>query len=78
MGIILFKTLAPHISRAALEQRCRQFDGYLSLELSEANEAKRFHRLGWAYYQPSTDLAAIVRALDGTTVRAPWATRVGL
>ncbi|KAH6690445.1 arsenite resistance protein Ars2 [Plectosphaerella plurivora] len=59
---LLFKTIAPHVSRLNLEAFCREHlgegeGGFKWLSLSDPNPSKRYHRIGWVMLHPSSETA---------------------
>jgi len=62
---LLFKTIAPHVSRQNLEAFCKEHlgeeeGGFKWLSLSDPNPSKRYHRIGWVMLHPSSEPAAAV------------------
>ncbi|EEY18813.1 conserved hypothetical protein [Verticillium alfalfae VaMs.102] len=60
---LLFKTIAPHVSRQNLEAFCKEHlgeeeGGFKWLSLSDPNPSKRYHRIGWVMLHPSSETAA--------------------
>lgn len=79
---LLFKTIAPHVSRQNLEAFCKEHlgeeeGGFKWLSLSDPNPSKRYHRIGWVMLHPSSE-AAVAPAErmddeDGETTEPPTA-----
>ncbi|KAH1497470.1 hypothetical protein LV164_001714 [Aspergillus fumigatus] len=66
---LLIKTLAPNVSRAKIEEFCKehlgeQDGGFKWLSLSDPNPSKKFHRMGWIMLHPAPESAVIERG-DG-------------
>ncbi|KAI9846303.1 MAG: hypothetical protein M1838_001333 [Thelocarpon superellum] len=54
---LLIKTMAPTVSRAKIEEFCKEHlgeseGGFRWLSLSDPNPSKRFHRIGWVMLHP--------------------------
>ncbi|KAL2757626.1 hypothetical protein ACRALDRAFT_2071668, partial [Sodiomyces alcalophilus JCM 7366] len=69
---LLFKTIAPHVSRHNLEAFCKEHlgeeeGGFKWLSLSDPNPSKRYHRIGWVMLHSSSESAA--PASDGAEVK---------
>ena len=69
LGIVLFKTLAPTITHAQVEELCKRYEGFLELEMGEVKPFQAFHRTAYAYYAPEVDIAHIVKELDNSKVQ---------
>ena len=57
---LLIKTIAPSVSRASLEDFCREHLGESAgglkwLGLSDPNPSKRYHRIGWVMLHPGAE-----------------------
>ncbi|KAI9926495.1 hypothetical protein AWENTII_006931 [Aspergillus wentii] len=66
---LLIKTLAPNVSRAKIEDFCKehlgeQDGGFKWLSLSDPNPSKKYHRMGWIMLHPAPDVAVVERG-DG-------------
>ncbi|KAL8643159.1 MAG: hypothetical protein Q9228_000221 [Teloschistes exilis] len=61
---LLFKTLAPMVSREKIEALCKehlgeQDGGFQWLSLSDPNPLKKYHRIGWIMLHPSSESAEL-------------------
>ena len=61
---LLIKTLAPHVSRAKMEEFCKEHlgegeGGFRWLSLSDPNPTKKYHRIGWILLHPGGDSTEI-------------------
>ncbi|KAI9795766.1 MAG: hypothetical protein M1825_001257, partial [Sarcosagium campestre] len=66
---LLIKTIAPTVSRAKIEEFCREHlgegeGGFKWLSLSDPNPSKRYHRIGWVTLHPSSPVETMDRS-DG-------------
>lgn len=68
--VLFIKTVPPNIRRAQIIELCQRVPGFVRLELSEPNPAKKFHRVGWVTYEPSTDLNMAHTRLNDARVDA--------
>ncbi|KAL8951130.1 MAG: hypothetical protein Q9222_002874 [Ikaeria aurantiellina] len=67
---LLFKTLAPMVSRDKIEALCKehlgeQEGGFKWLSLSDPNPLKKFHRIGWIMLHPNSELEMVTERGDG-------------
>lgn len=67
---LLFKTLAPMVSRDKIEALCKdhlgdQEGGFQWLSLSDPNPLKKFHRIGWIMLHPGSQAELISDRGDG-------------
>ncbi|KAL8984236.1 MAG: hypothetical protein Q9205_001737 [Flavoplaca limonia] len=67
---LLFKTLAPMVSRDKIEALCKehlgdQEGGFQWLSLSDPNPLKKFHRIGWIMLHPGSQAELITDRSDG-------------
>ncbi|KAG8530753.1 uncharacterized protein KY384_004110 [Bacidia gigantensis] len=67
---LLIKTLAPMVSRAKIEELCREHlgegdGGFKWLSLSDPNPQKKCHRIGWIMLNPSSDESDATERGDG-------------
>ena len=67
---LLFKTLAPMVSRDKIEALCKehlgdQEGGFQWLSLSDPNPLKKFHRIGWIMLHPGSQAELITDRGDG-------------
>ncbi|RAH49649.1 putative arsenite resistance protein Ars2 [Aspergillus brunneoviolaceus CBS 621.78] len=66
---LLIKTLAPNVSRAKIEEFCKEHlgesdGGFKWLSLSDPNPSKKYHRMGWIMLHPAPDVPIVERG-DG-------------
>lgn len=66
---LLIKTLAPNVSRAKIEEFCKehlgeQDGGFKWLSLSDPNPSKKYHRMGWIMLHPASEVVVVERG-DG-------------
>ncbi|KAL8966158.1 MAG: hypothetical protein Q9183_003496, partial [Haloplaca sp. 2 TL-2023] len=67
---LLFKTLAPMVSREKIEALCKEHlgeeqGGFKWLSLSDPNPLKKFHRIGWIMLHPGSDVEPVAERGDG-------------
>ncbi|KAL9601376.1 MAG: hypothetical protein Q9219_002552 [cf. Caloplaca sp. 3 TL-2023] len=67
---LLFKTLAPMVSREKIEALCKehlgeQEGGFKWLSLSDPNPLKKYHRIGWIMLHPNSELGMVTERGDG-------------
>ncbi len=67
---LLIKTIAPSVSRAKLEEFCKEHLGDLAgglkwLSLSDPNPSKRYHRIGWVMLHPASQTSPVAERGDG-------------
>ncbi|KAI4101299.1 MAG: hypothetical protein LQ339_005097 [Xanthoria mediterranea] len=67
---LLFKTLAPMVSREKIEGLCKehlgeQEGGFQWLSLSDPNPLKKFHRIGWIMLHPGSQAELVTERGDG-------------
>ncbi|KAL8717596.1 MAG: hypothetical protein Q9225_005166, partial [Loekoesia sp. 1 TL-2023] len=67
---LLFKTLAPMVSRDKIEALCQehlggQEGGFKWLSLSDPNPLKKYHRIGWIMLHPNSELEMVTERGDG-------------
>jgi uncharacterized C2H2 Zn-finger protein len=67
---LLIKTLAPNVSRANIEEFCKEHlgesdGGFKWLSLSDPNPSKKFHRMGWIMLHPAEEEPSFVDRGDG-------------
>lgn len=65
---ILVKTYPADLEREKLEDVLRTKPGFRYLALGEPHVAKRWHRVGWAMYEPGIDMEDTLNALQGKDV----------
>lgn len=65
---ILVKTFPADIPREKLEDVLKTKPGFRYLALGEPHVAKRWHRVGWAMYDPDIDMDDTLNALQGKEV----------
>lgn len=63
---LLIKTLAPNVSRAKIEEFCKehlgeQDGGFKWLSLSDPNPSKKYHRMGWIMLHPASEVTVVER-----------------
>jgi len=68
--ILFIKTVPPNLKRAQIVELCQKVPGFVRLELSEPNPAKKFFRVGWVTYAESTDITEAHAQLNDTRVEA--------
>lgn len=67
---LLIKTIAPTVSRAKLEEFCKEHlgesaGGFRWLSLSDPNPSKRYHRIGWVMLHPGEESGTVSDRGDG-------------
>ncbi|KAL8738479.1 MAG: hypothetical protein Q9181_000735 [Wetmoreana brouardii] len=67
---LLFKTLAPMVSREKIEALCKehlgeQEGGFKWLSLSDPNPLKKYHRIGWIMLHPNSEIEVVAERGDG-------------
>ncbi|SOV05878.1 related to Arsenite-resistance protein 2 (ASR2) [Ustilago sp. UG-2017a] len=65
---ILVKTFPADLEREKLEQVLKSKPGFRYLALGEPHVTKRWHRVGWAMYDPETDMEDTLNALQGKEI----------
>ncbi|CDU24671.1 related to Arsenite-resistance protein 2 (ASR2) [Sporisorium scitamineum] len=65
---ILVKTFPADVPREKLEDVLKTKPGFRYLALGEPHVAKRWHRVGWAMYEPDIDMEDTLNALQGKDV----------
>ncbi|EST06804.1 Protein of unknown function DUF3546 [Kalmanozyma brasiliensis GHG001] len=65
---ILVKTFPADVSREKLEDVLKTKPGFRYVALGEPHVAKRWHRVGWAMYDPDIDMDDTLNALQGKEV----------
>ncbi|KAI9295272.1 hypothetical protein K502DRAFT_365125 [Neoconidiobolus thromboides FSU 785] len=65
---LFIKSIPPSISKAQILEVCKKADGFRYLMLGEPNMLKRFHRIGWVFFEMGTDLDKALEAVDKTNV----------
>ena len=65
---ILVKTFPADLAREKLEDVLNTKPGFRYLALGEPHVAKRWHRVGWAMYEPDIDMEDTLNALQGKDV----------
>ncbi|KAJ1021890.1 hypothetical protein NDA16_003652 [Ustilago loliicola] len=65
---ILVKTFPADLEREKLEQVLKSKPGFRYLALGEPHVGKRWHRVGWAMYEPDIDMEDTLHALQGKDV----------
>ncbi|KAI3485306.1 hypothetical protein L1887_51419 [Cichorium endivia] len=65
---ILVKTYPADVPREKLEEVLRTKPGFRYLALGEPHVGKRWHRVGWAMYEPDIDMDDTLNALQGKDV----------
>lgn len=66
--VLFIKSVPPNIQRAQIIELCQKMPGFLRLELSEPNPAKKFHRVGWVTYDESTNINEAFQALNNVKI----------
>ncbi|SPO31730.1 related to Arsenite-resistance protein 2 (ASR2) [Ustilago trichophora] len=65
---ILVKTFPADLPREKLEEVLKTKPGFRYLALGEPHVGKRWHRVGWAMYEPDIDMEDTLNALQGKDV----------
>ncbi|SNX87968.1 related to Arsenite-resistance protein 2 (ASR2) [Melanopsichium pennsylvanicum] len=65
---ILVKTFPADLSREKLEDLLKTKPGFRYLALGEPHAGKRWHRVGWAMYEPEIDMEDTLNALQGKDI----------
>ncbi|TKY87015.1 hypothetical protein EX895_003692 [Sporisorium graminicola] len=65
---ILIKTFPADVPREKLEDVLKTKPGFRYLAMGEPHVAKRWHRVGWAMYEPDIDMEDTLNALQGKDV----------
>ncbi|KAG0145097.1 hypothetical protein CROQUDRAFT_671995 [Cronartium quercuum f. sp. fusiforme G11] len=65
---LFIKSISPDISRAELENHCKQAEGFDYLALSDPHTGKKLHRVGWVSFVPGTDMKAAEEKLSESRI----------